>query len=284
LKNSSASHLQNREKISVIIPTYNREGFLFKTIQSVLQQTYRVTEVLVCDDGSTDNSRQVVASIGDERVKWIDCGRWGRPAGPRNQGLTAASGDWVAFLDSDDEWLPQKMEMQIRHVQQDGKLAVCCNAYRCSEGQIKGHYLENMPDKLSLTDMFKTNYVICSSMVIHRSLISECKGFPESPQLKALEDYALWLRVASITDIAVVKQPLLNYHDEPGSSLRADGVSESQQRKLVFDDYKSWLTTAPVDRKTNIYAMLSDQEKTPRQGFLRFLRQKLRHIKSYLHL
>src|SRR4051794_13419670 len=99
--------------VSVIIPTWNRAATLGPAIQSVLNQTYPPREVLVCDDGSTDNSVDVVAQLDDQRIRWLPGGRGGRPAIPRNRGIGAATGEWLAFLDSDDEWLPDKLERQL---------------------------------------------------------------------------------------------------------------------------------------------------------------------------
>ncbi|NBQ48494.1 MAG: glycosyltransferase family 2 protein, partial [Sphingobacteriia bacterium] len=88
--------------ISVIIPNYNRAAFLKQAIESVLAQTYPVLEILICDDGSQDESRSVVQAFADHRIQWLDCGRNGRPAIPRNKGVQRAKGQWLAFLDNDD--------------------------------------------------------------------------------------------------------------------------------------------------------------------------------------
>ena len=101
-------------KISVIIPNYNRSELLKKAITSVLNQSYAVLEILVCDDGSTDNSKEVIEQFNNQTIKWIDCGKNGRPAIPRNIGVKKAKGNYIAFLDNDDEWLPTKIEEQVK--------------------------------------------------------------------------------------------------------------------------------------------------------------------------
>ena len=98
--------------VSVIIPTYNRQHTLLAAIQSALSQTLPPLEVLVCDDGSTDGSAEAVAALDDPRVRWLTGPHAGYPAVPRNRGLREARGEWVAFLDDDDVWLPEKLAVQ----------------------------------------------------------------------------------------------------------------------------------------------------------------------------
>ena len=123
--------------ISVVIPTFNRAATLGKAIRSALEQTFPPLEVLICDDGSTDKSREIVESINDSRVRWIDGEHGGRPGIPRNRGIRASRGEWLAFLDSDDEWLPEKLEKQLTHANKMGCDAVCSNAIRYIPSQ--GH-------------------------------------------------------------------------------------------------------------------------------------------------
>src|SRR5690606_38869541 len=100
-------------KISVIIPTWNRAETLGKAISSALNQTLSPYEVIVCGvDGSPD--QKVVNSIKDPRVRWIEGGKDGLASIPRNRGIKASKGEWLAFLDSDDEWLPEKLEKQFK--------------------------------------------------------------------------------------------------------------------------------------------------------------------------
>jgi teichuronic acid biosynthesis glycosyltransferase TuaG len=228
-------------RISVIIPTWNRSASLGLAIQSVLHQTVKVAEVLVCDDGSTDNSFDVVKSINDARVRWVAGMRGGRPAVPRNRGIRESVGEWVAFLDDDDEWLPQKLEIQIAHINIHGSLAVCSNAYRILPGEeLSGTLISWNSVKLGFQDMLDVNRVVCSSVLLHRSLFEVVKEFPEGNRLCAIEDYALWLRVATQTDFAYVSEPLLKYRDDPVSSFRKEGADVRTQSKFVLKDFLKW--------------------------------------------
>ncbi len=232
--------------VSVIIPTWNRANTLKRAVLSVLNQTYPITEILVCDDGSTDDSKQVIDELKSEKIKWLEGKRAGMPSVPRNRGITASKGEWLAFLDSDDEWLPSKIEKQVELAAKLNTDAVCSNAYRVvPEGGNPTSYLNYSGEKISFEQLIKSNYIICSSAMFNRNLLEIVKGFPESPDFKAIEDYALWLRVATQTDFAYVQEPLVNYFDDPKQSIRDNKVTEEMQRKIILSDLMNWLEINP---------------------------------------
>lgn len=227
--------------VSVIIPTWNRRELLSRAVHSALTQEGVSVEVLVCDDGSDDGSREMIAAWGDERVRLITGPRAGRPAIPRNRGIAAAQGEWLAFLDDDDEWLPGKLRRQLDNAVERGCLAVCSNALRHIPGKAPDlPYLPDMPEILTFTDLSRLNSVITSSTIVHRSLIPRVGGFPEQEKLRAVEDYALWLRVAAITTFAYLDIPLLIYRDAPTESIRNQGSSENLRQARVFCDWLLW--------------------------------------------
>ena len=105
--------------VSVVLTTYNRADLISETIESILSQTFRNFELIVVDDGSTDNTEEVVRSYNDERVHYIKTDNWGGPAKPRNIGIKKAKGEYIAFCDDDDLWLPNKLEVQLKHFDSD---------------------------------------------------------------------------------------------------------------------------------------------------------------------
>ena len=232
--------------VSVIIPTYDREKTLVRAIKSVLAQTYEVNEILICDDGSTDNSKEVVSALGDARIRWIDCNRNGRPAVPRNKGMATAKGEWLAFLDSDDEWLPNKIADQLSAADKTGLKAICTNAIRIIEEK-HSPFFQFGDQRITFDELVKTNKVICSSMIIQKLLIAERISFPVQKELAGLEDYSCWLRVAAIGEIYYLSKPLVNYYDDPKNSIRKDDVSYWEQRNRIFKDLASW--SREVDKK-----------------------------------
>jgi glycosyltransferase involved in cell wall biosynthesis len=214
---------------------------------SALNQTASPLEVLVCDDGSTDNSRKIIEAIGDARIRWIEGPRSGRPAIPRNRGIKESRGEWLAFLDSDDEWLPQKLEKQLELANRFQYRAACSNAHRhVPEKGLAENLLTLNSDRLKFDDLLRVNSVICSSALVHKSLFPVVSGFPEDHRLKAWEDYALWLRVATQTDFAFIPEPLLMYRDDAANSIRRENTSVWKQRKAVFNDFISWGKTKGI--------------------------------------
>lgn len=229
-------------KVSVIIPTWNREKTLGKAILSALNQTFPPFEVIVCGvDGSPD--QKVVSSINDSRVRWIEGGRDGLASIPRNRGIKASRGDWLAFLDSDDEWLPDKLEKQFKHANKMECSAACSDATRYIPSQgYKGTILNGdvSGDLISFPLLANNNYIICSSVLIKKDIVEKCGGFPEERSLKVGEDYALWLRAATLTNFAFVNEPLLIYRDEPQTSIRAFTPPIWELRSNVFKSFVLW--------------------------------------------
>jgi len=227
--------------ISVIIPTWNRADFIEKAIRSALDQTLQPLEVLVCDDGSTDNTEQIVRSIDDKRIKWLPGDRGGRPAIPRNRGIRESRGKWIAFLDDDDVWLPEKLATQLEQAYKQNCLSSCTNAL-CATGTEEPvvYSLGWAGESLTFLDLLQGNRVICSSAMIHRSVLNMAVGFPEAVEYKAIEDYAFWLRVATITNFAFVDEPLILYMDSSQTSIRAGHKDPWWQKRKVLGNFLAW--------------------------------------------
>lgn len=227
--------------VSVITPTFNRAAALERAVRGALAQTHAVHEVLVCDDGCTDDSRERMEAIGDARVKWIGGVRAGRPAVPRNRGIAAATGEWLAFLDDDDAWRGDKLTRQFAALQRHGAGAACSNARRIGpDGQELGPYFTGPEALYGLDELLPVNRVICSSVLVRRDLVLRAGGFPEAPALRALEDYALWLRLCLFTRFAYCPEALVDYTDAPAASVRRDPVPVDAQRDAVLSDLWQW--------------------------------------------
>lgn len=227
--------------VSVIIPTWNRAATVENAIRSVLGQTLPVKEILVCDDGSDDTTEDIVRAYADRNVIWCPGPHTGLPAIPRNRGVKRSTGEWIAFLDSDDAWITTKLEIQLLAAEESCCKAVSSNAFRRSpNGCVNGNVLVVCRKRLSFGDLLVSNSVICSSAVIHRSLLPTIEGFPEEPALRAIEDYALWLRVATQTHIVCVDDPLVDYKDDPITSIRRESEDLWTQRKHILNNFLSW--------------------------------------------
>jgi glycosyltransferase involved in cell wall biosynthesis len=191
--------------ISVIIPTHNRAHLLARALRSVLDQTLAPQEIIVVDDGSSDNTAELVAT------QFPQCNYIHQPnlgvSAARNTGIKAARGEWLAFLDSDDEWLPTKLEAQRNLLQQHPDISIC----HTEEIWIRNGKRVNQMQKHAKSGghIFQRCLPLCvispSSVLIHRSLFNEVGLFDE--QLPACEDYDLWLRVCATHPVAFVEQP-----------------------------------------------------------------------------
>ena len=193
-------------KISVVIPTYNRYELLKKALTSVFSQTYQASEVIVIDDGSTDNTKNILYDFPN--IIYIYQDNSG-VSSARNQGIKNATNEWMAFLDSDDEWHRDKLQKQVDFHQKNSDILMSYT----DEKWIRDGIEVKIPKKFQkiAKDVFRENIEYCniapSSTIIHISLLDEVGLFDES--LEVCEDYDLWLRVAVLHDIGLINQKLI---------------------------------------------------------------------------
>lgn len=199
------------EQVSVIIPSYNYGRFLREAIQSVLDQTLRPHEVIVVDDGSTDESLEILRSFGDS-INFIEQSNQG-VAAARNKGAEMAAGEFVAFLDADDYWHREKLEKQIEKFRGDAELGfVHCGITNVDE---KGTALEDyvVGDEGWLANALLTfqPVVIANTIVVRRSLLTKIGGYDTNRDLHPSEDWDLCYRLARECKVGFVREPLLFY-------------------------------------------------------------------------
>lgn len=202
-------------KVSVIIPTYNRQDLVQKTIDSVLNQTFRDWELIVVDDGSTDQSASVLQERYGSRIIYIYQENQGESAA-RNRGLCSATGEYVAFLDSDDLWHPNKLQRQIEAFAEKPELGlVSTQAYWINyEGLLlrqapHGHGREN--NDISWQDLVLDNVVAGggSAAMVRRSCLSHVGGFDSD--IRFGEEWDLWIRLARHYPLTQIPQALIYY-------------------------------------------------------------------------
>jgi glycosyltransferase involved in cell wall biosynthesis len=205
-----------KPRVSVIIPTYNRAGDIGRCLDSLVGQTMKDFEVLVCDDGSTDDTAEVVSRYQDKldlRYHWAE--NFGGPARPRNIGLSLARAEYVAFLDSDDWWTPQKLEVSLEYLQR-GADVVHHDLYLVTKSGQKVFWRKSSGRELQrpvFDDLIVNgNGVNNSSLVARRSLLEAIGGFSEHRDLIAAEDYDAWLRLGKISDAFVRIPRTLGYY------------------------------------------------------------------------
>lgn len=202
--------------VSVITPTYNRGEIIKETIQSVLNQTYHNFEYIIIDDGSTDNTKEIIQSFQDKRIKYINQQHVGTPASGRNNGIKNAKGEFIAFLDSDDIWFPQKLEIQLKEFQKNADILILATNGIIIPMRPYRKYLSIKKNLVvSFRDLIvnKKNPIINSTVLIKRTAIEAVGLIDEEPSIRALEDYDYWLRVLKYHDksILILTQVLVKY-------------------------------------------------------------------------
>jgi glycosyltransferase involved in cell wall biosynthesis len=203
--------------VSVIVPTYNHGSFIGKAVQSALQQTYDHLEVIVIDNYSNDNTSEVLARINDPRVKVFKLRKnknQGAIAASRNYGVKQSSGEVLAFLDADDSWLPQKLAVQLPHLRDN---VACVSADFIPTGDVKyciklfSFITGEEYRDFSYADLVLHNPLVTSSIILKRERFEKVGGFDESREFFAIEDWELWLRMASELPARHLRQPLIYY-------------------------------------------------------------------------
>ncbi len=179
--------------VSIITPSYNASKFIEETINSVLMQTYTNWELIIVDDSSVDNSVEIIESYlkNDVRIKLIQLEKNIGAAEARNIGLRMAKGRYIAFLDSDDIWMPQKLEKQLRFMQKKA-IAFSFTAYQqmSADGKILKKSI-NAPPFITYNGYLKNTIIGCLTVIINRDLT----GSFEMPNIKSSHDMALWLEI-----------------------------------------------------------------------------------------
>lgn len=179
--------------VSIIVPTYNACEYIQQTISSVLFQTYHNWELLIIDDCSSDNTISIVKEFAesDPRIRYFSTNQnTGSPSQPRNIGIEQAKGDYIAFLDSDDIWLPNKLEEQLAFMQEHGYDFVYSNYEKMSWDGKRGQRIVKVKESASYKDILKTNEVPCLTVLLKRSLLDDVR-FKSVPD----EDCVCWLDI-----------------------------------------------------------------------------------------
>lgn len=221
------------ESVAVIIPTYNRRPVLPRALDSVLAQTLPASEVIVIDDGSTDATESLVAGYPD--VIYFRQPNRGVSAA-RNAGIAAASSEWVAFLDSDDEWLPDKLQKQLSASEHNPQYPLI----HSDEIWIRDGVRVNQMDKHTKAGgmIFERCLPLCaispSAALVRRSLLQELGGFNET--LPACEDYDLWLRICAQHPVLYVDEPLLNKYGGHADQLSRQHWGMDRFRVRALDE------------------------------------------------
>jgi teichuronic acid biosynthesis glycosyltransferase TuaG len=223
-------------KISVIVLTYNRAHLVPETIDSILKQTYPDFELIVVDNFSTDDTEKVVKGYRDRRIRYFKNDNGGVIAVNRNYGINQARGEYIAFCDDDDLWLPDKLEKQLQEFEKDERLGlVCTNAVLFNEAGDLGLFHETgLPEKFfTLDSLVRTNRIICSSVLIKKGAIDDVGLFDTSPAIFTGEDLELWLRIARKYNLKYLDLPLIKYRVHSGN-IKKSAAAAIRRNRAVY--------------------------------------------------
>ncbi|MEM9128126.1 MAG: glycosyltransferase family 2 protein [Pseudomonadota bacterium] len=218
--------------VTVIMPVFNRENVVARAIRSVLEQTHKNLEFLIVDDCSTDGTSDIIEAYAqrDDRIRVIKNTKNLGPAGSRNRGIEAAQGKFVTFQDSDDRWFPEKLEAQLRKMQEQPQYKVgYCGAFYFAQEQC--YYIPRVgtierPEGELFDAILLSNPTTPQTLMIERSVFDEAGVFDAS--LRINEDWEFALRLAKRTPFAFVEEPLAVIYRTKGS------VSSDQYADLLF--------------------------------------------------
>lgn len=200
----------NEYLVSIITPVYNAERFVSETIESIQNQTYDNWELLLVDDCSKDESYKIINRYmkNDDRIKYIKLDKNSGAAVSRNTGIKNAKGRFIAFVDSDDLWEPEKLEKQVSYMI-DNKIGFTFTSYRyMKEDGTKTNKIAKAPNKINYNGLLKNTIIGCSTVLLDRDIIGDFT----MPLVKKGQDTATWLMILRNQDYAYgIEEALVNY-------------------------------------------------------------------------
>ncbi len=214
--------------VCIIMPSYNTGRFIAETINSVLAQTYENWELIIVDDCSTDNTDEVVATFNDKRIKYIKNEKNSGAAVSRNRALREAGGKWIAFLDSDDLWKPDKLEKQVAFMEENDYHFSYTNYSEIDEeSKPLGRHVTG-PKMISKTGMYNYCWPGCLTVMYD----AETVGLIQIADIKKNNDYAMWLKVCKRAKCYLLNEDLASYRKRAGS------ISNHSYKALIKWHYK----------------------------------------------
>ncbi|OCA84624.1 glycosyltransferase family 2 protein [Bacillus sp. FJAT-27986] len=207
--------------ISVIIPTYNRANVISRSIKSVLEQTYRDIELIIIDDNSSDNTDQVISRFNDSRIKYIKLDNNKGACFARNYGVEISKGEYIAFQDSDDYWLPMKLEKQIKFLQENNYDLVSCQI-RINKGN--EYRIFPRVELINDDNIYIQNYVSTQTILCKRECFNRYK-FDEN--LPRFQDWDFILGIIKEFKVGVVTEPLVDVF------LQENSISKDPKKAIL---------------------------------------------------
>lgn len=238
--------------ISVVIPTYNNSHYVLAAVNSALQQTYANKEIIVIDDGSNDGTRQILKQLTvNEKIRYHYQDNAGLSAA-RNAGIKLANGTYIALLDADDVWDPEKLSLQVKAFSDHRNSKMIFTDFNTFNDQ--GLFVMNVCRSKFRHDVAVTfealytrnNFILPSTVLIHKCVFADCGYFDET--LRAVEDYDMWLRVVQKYDVRGMPQNLVNIRHH-GTNMTRDLSRMIDSERMVIHKYKDIVCNKMYSRR-----------------------------------
>lgn len=234
-----------KDLVSIVIPTHKRALLLKKAIESALKQTYSNTEIIVIDDNSCDNTEDIINEFKNDKITYIKNSSSLGGAGTRNKGIESSNGEFIAFLDDDDIWANNKLELQMYKIKESNESVLCTCGLKVVYSKSKLEYF-NFPkvESANFKSMLLNNKVgITSTALVRRSALDKVGYFDTN--LPAREEYELWIRLSKLGNIVSVNKPLLDYfvhENQKQISANIDKfiIANSLIQKKYSEEYKEF--------------------------------------------
>lgn len=215
--------------VSIVMPSYNTGRFISETIESVLAQTYSYWELIIVDDCSTDNTDDVVSQyLTDKRIRYIKNDTNSGAAASRNRALREAKGKWIAFLDSDDLWEPDKLQKQVSFMRDNDYHFSYTNYIEIDEDSTPNGKRVTGPKRITKHGMYNYCWMGCLTVMYD----AETVGLVQIEDIKKNNDYAVWLKVCKKANCYLLDETLARYRKRSGS------ISNHGYMKLIKWHYK----------------------------------------------
>ncbi|MBO7612155.1 MAG: glycosyltransferase family 2 protein [Elusimicrobia bacterium] len=253
--------MNNTDLISVILPTYNRAHLIKRSVESILNQTYQNIELIIIDDGSTDNTKEVIESLNDKRIVYIYQKNQGCCAA-RNKGIEVARGNYIALQDSDDAWHPDKLEIQINALKENNADVVFCKVFTI------GNLIKRIAPKI-----FKEGFLKEDMLPINiwpQSLLGKAEVFKHNlfnPNIPTSEEIEILLRIQQKHSIYCIDKPLFDYYIQKDSlSINPENKTKALEYILktysnILKKYSNYYLEIMLGQELTFVSKIRDKEK-----------------------
>jgi len=277
--------------VSIVIPTYNHAKFISKALKSVIDQTYKNWEAIIIDNESVDETYKLISNFNDPRIKYFKISNDGVIAKSRNLGIKEAKGDWIAFLDSDDWWTKDKLEVCFSKIDKNTDFIYHAHEYVTKSKSlfkkkiIKGRQLKKpILNDLLIGTIKKGSQISNSSVIVRKNILIKIGGLNENKILVGSDDYDTWLRIAQITDQFLYVNKRLSYYLFHDANTSSKDMSIPQ--RLVVKDFMHLFSN---EQKLNLeiklryisgsYNYLNNNNEKAKKDFIFVIRNGAIHLK-----